>query len=124
MNITVHIGLPPPQAVTVSGRVTDPDGTPVPGATVRFESAVSLENRPLSATATTDDDGHHLIKDAVGHSRKEGYPPLQREIVFEHLTDGLDLDLEPRSQTIPGYDLRTGISALLVVFLAHLARRR
>ncbi|MDD3622733.1 MAG: hypothetical protein PHQ81_10045 [Methanofollis sp.] len=75
LNIPVHIGLPPPQAITVSGRVTNPDGTPVPGATVRFESAFSLENRPRSATATTDDDGHHLIKDAVGHQQEGGVPP-------------------------------------------------
>ncbi|MDD3622493.1 MAG: carboxypeptidase-like regulatory domain-containing protein [Methanofollis sp.] len=128
LNVTVHIGLPPPQAITVSGQVTDPDGAPVAGATVRFESVFSLDNKSLSMTTTTDDDGHYLIKDAIGHRQhvtveKEGYLPLQRKIAFEHLTDELDLELEPRRQTTPGYDLWASISALFVVSLAHLVRR-
>ncbi|MCK9277055.1 MAG: hypothetical protein M0P22_03080 [Methanoculleus sp.] len=31
VNVTVHIGLPPPQSVTVSGMVMDREGSPVPG---------------------------------------------------------------------------------------------
>lgn len=129
LNVTVNIGLPPPPAITVSGRVTGPDGAPVVGAIVRFESAFSLDNKSLSVTATTDNDGHYLVEDAVGHRQhvtveKEGYLPMQRDIVFENLTDGLDLELEPRRQTTPGYDLLTGISAFLLVSVAHLVRRR
>lgn len=118
LNVTVHIGLPPPPVITVSGRLTDPGGTPIAGASVRFESTFSLDNEPLSVTTTTDDDGHYLIEDAIGYRqnvtvRKEGYLPLQRDIVFENLTNELDLELEPLSQTTPGCDLLPGIPALL-----------
>ncbi|QSZ67193.1 carboxypeptidase regulatory-like domain-containing protein [Methanofollis aquaemaris] len=129
LNVTVRIGLPPPPAITVSGRVTDPGGTPIAGATVRFESEFSLDNDPISVTTMTDDDGHYLIEDAIGYQQnltvsKEGYLPLQREIIFENLTNTLDLELEPRSRTTPGFDLRVGIPALLGALLVYLVRRR
>ncbi|QYZ79155.1 carboxypeptidase regulatory-like domain-containing protein [Methanofollis formosanus] len=129
LNVTVHIGLPPPPAITVSGRVSDPGGTPIAGASVRFESEFSLDNDPLSVTTTTDDDGHYLIEDAIGYRqnitvRKEGYLPLQRDIIFENLTDELDLELEPQRRTTPGFDLLTGIFALLGASLIALVRRR
>ncbi|MDD4255070.1 MAG: carboxypeptidase regulatory-like domain-containing protein [Methanofollis sp.] len=126
LSVTVRIGMPPPEAITVSGRVTDPAGNPVPGAVVRFESEIMLEDNPLAATTVTGPDGRYLVENAIGYRQtitvgKEGYLPLRREVVFENLTNTLDLEMEPEGRTVPGFDLSVGVLALL---LALIVRRR
>ena len=107
VNLTVSIGIPPPPLIAVSGRVTDTGGNPVPGALVRFESVFTLDDEPLAGTNVTGEDGGYLVT-APGYRQtvtveKEGYSPLRREMVFENLTDTLDLELEPLARTVPGF---------------------
>ncbi|MDI6867839.1 carboxypeptidase-like regulatory domain-containing protein [Methanoculleus sp.] len=128
VNVTVRIGLPPPPAIAVSGRVTDAGGNPVPGALVRFESVFTLDNEPLAATAVTGENGDYLVEDALGYRQtvtveKEGYSPLREEFVFENLTNDLDLELELSSRTVPGFGSALAVLSLLGALLL-IGRRR
>ncbi len=121
-NVTVHIGLPPPPAITVSGRVTDPEGNAIPNASVRFESILMLDDENLSVTNTTRSDGRYLIENAIGYDQtivvqKEGYRPFRREIVFGNPTNELDLELEPSAWEVPGFGLQAGIIGVLGALL-------
>lgn len=122
LNVTIHIGIPPPPVITVSGKVTDPEGNPIHNASVRFESVFDLDDEILSVTNTTERDGRYLIENALGYRQtiivqKEGYLPLQREIVFGNLTNELGLELEPSGQEVPGFGLQTGIIGVLGALL-------
>ncbi|WP_082122682.1 carboxypeptidase regulatory-like domain-containing protein [Methanoculleus sediminis] len=126
VNVTVRIGLPPPPAIAVSGRVTDTGGNPVPGALVRFESVFTLDE-PLAAV-TTDEDGRYQIT-APGHRQtvtveKEGYSTIREGFVFENPTNTLDLELEPSSRTVPGFGPALAVLSLLGVFLLIGRKRR
>jgi len=132
VNVTVHIGLPPPPSITITGRITDTDGNPVQGAMVTFESeiAIDYDNNPLAATNVSGDDGSYLIEDAVGYSQnieiqKDGYNPYQAVIVFENLSNRLDIELEPepQKQQSPGFDLLLIACGLGFVFVFLSARR-
>ncbi len=117
VNLTVRIGLPPPPAIAVSGRVTDAGGNPVPGASVRFESVFTLDDEPIAATNVTGEDGRYLV-DTPGYRQtvtveKEGYATLREEFIFENLTNDLDLELEPLPRTAPGFGPAVGILGLL-----------
>lgn len=87
-----------------------------PGASVRFESVFTLDDEPLAGTNVTGEDGRYLV-DTPGYRQtvtveKEGYATLREEVVFENLTNTLDLELEPSSRTVPGF-----VSALVVLSL-------
>lgn len=120
VNVTVRIGIPPP-SIAVSGRVMDAGGNPVPGALVRFEPLLTLDGEPLAATNVTGEDGRYQIT-APGYRQtvtveKEGYSTLREEFVFENSTNTLDLELEPSSRTVPGFDSAVGVLSLLGVVL-------
>ena len=117
VNLTVRSGIPPP-LIAVSGRVTDAGGSPVPGALVRFESVFDLGGEPIAAMAVTGEDGRYLVEDTLGYRQtvtvgKEGYSPLREEVVFENLTNTLDLELEPASRPVPGFGPAVGVLGLL-----------
>jgi len=119
VNVTVRIGLPPPPAIAVSGRVTDATGNPVPGASVWFEPLLTLDE-PLAAV-TTDEDGRYQIT-APGYRQtvtveKEGYSTLREEFIFENSTNTLDLELEPLPRTVPGFGSTLAVLSLLGFFL-------
>ncbi len=121
VNLTVRIGIPPPPLIAVSGRVTDIGGNPVPGALVRFESVFDLDDKPIAATATSGEDGTYLV-DTPGYRQtitveKEGYLPLREEVVFENLTNTLDLELEPSSRPVPGFGSALAVLSLTGAFL-------
>jgi hypothetical protein len=127
--VTIHIGIPPPPEITVSGRVTDPEGNPIHNASVRFESVFELDDEPLSVANTTGRDGRYLIENAIGYDQtvivqKEGYLPLQREIIFENLTNELDLELEPSGKEVPGFCLQAGIIGVLGALLVLQGRKK
>ncbi|WP_054848488.1 hypothetical protein [Methanoculleus chikugoensis] len=84
-------------------------------------------------TTGTAGDGGYLVENAFGYGQnisveKEGYlPPLHREVVFENITNRLDLELEPeppQARTAPGFSAGMGILALAGGLLAVRARRR
>jgi len=117
VNLTVRSGIPPP-LIAVSGRVTDAGGSPVPGALVRFESVFDLGGEPIAAMAVTGEDGRYLVEDTLGYRQtvtvgKEGYSPLREEVVFENLTNTLDLELELASRPVPGFGPAVGVLGLL-----------
>lgn len=120
LNLTVHIGLPPPSLLSISGKVTDGDGRPVKAALVVFESAIGMtsDNTPLSVSNLTGEDGFYLVEGAVGYQQtviiqKDGYIPVEREVFFENMTNQLNLELEPQSQDSPGFGFLTGLVGLL-----------
>ncbi len=121
VNVTVRIGIPPPPAIAVSGRVTDAGGNPVPGALVRFESVFTLDGEPLAGTNVTGKDGGYLV-DTPGYRQtvtveKEGYSTLREEFIFENPTNTLDLELELSSRTVPGFGPALAVLSLMGAFL-------
>lgn len=127
VNVTVRIGLPPPPSIAVSGRVTDTDGNPVPGALVRFESVFTLDDEPLAGTNVTGEYGRYQV-DTPGYRQtvtveKGGYATLREEVVFENLTNDLDLELEPSSRTVPGFGSALAVLSFLGALLL-IGRRR
>ncbi|HOI13798.1 MAG TPA: carboxypeptidase regulatory-like domain-containing protein [Methanoculleus sp.] len=129
VNVTVRIGLPPPPAIAVSGRVTDAGGNPVPGALVRFESVFTLDDEPLTGTNVTGEDGGYLVEGVFGYRQtvtveKEGYAPLREEVVFENLTNDLDLELEPLPRAVPGFGSALAVLSLTGAFLLIGRKRR
>ena len=82
-----------------------------------------------SVTNATERDGRYLIENALGYRQtiivqKEGYLSLQREIIFENLTNELDLELEPSGQEVPGFGLQTGIIGVLGALLIFLGKKK
>lgn len=127
--VSVNVDIPPPPWIHVIGTVKDVDGRPVPDATVRFESVLPLAWGPRPVTTGTAGDGGYLVENAFGYGQtvsveKEGYLPLHREVVFENITNRLDLELEPQTRTAPGFSAGMGILALAGGRLAARAGRR
>lgn len=128
VNVTVRIGIPPPPLIAVSGRVMDSSGNPVPGALVRFESVLTLDDEPLAGTNVTGEDGRYLVN-TPGYRQtvtveKEGYVPFRQEITFENPTSTLDLELEPLDRTVPGFGPVAGILSLVGALLLLIGRKR
>jgi hypothetical protein len=97
--------------------VKDADGRPVPGAVVKFESALPLGGAPHPVTTETAGDGGYRVENAFGYGQtvsveKDGYLALHREIVFEDTVNRLDLELEPQGRTLPGFCAWISILAL------------
>jgi hypothetical protein len=132
LRVYVNVDIPPPPRIYVIGTVRDADGRPVPGATVKFESALPLFGAPYPVTTETGGDGGYLIENAFGFVQnisveKEGYLLLHREVSFENITNRLDLEMEPeppQTRTAPGFSAGMGILALAGGLLAVRAGRR
>lgn len=129
LNVTVHIGLPPPPAIHVSGKVHTRDGIPVPDACVKFESVLELDNKPLSVSNLTGADGNYSIINAAGYRQtvivlKDGYLPYKREVVFESQMNNLDLVIEPIQNTVPGFDLLVCVPAFIAALLIFYPKKR
>lgn len=119
VNVTVHIGLPPPPDITVSGRVTAADGNPVSGADVVFESGIGLSwnKTPLRVTVVTGDDGVYQAENLIGYQQnvtvqKDGYLPFRSENIFENRTSIYDVILEPTEPIASGSILMACIPVL------------
>lgn len=117
-NLTVRIGLPPPAEISISGRVLDPSGNPVPGASVLAESVLDLDGRPLSVNTTTADDGSYTLRNAVSYVQtititKVGYSVYRQKITFEKTDNRYDVTLSPNvTPAMPGFDLLTSLGAV------------
>jgi len=128
-NITVHIGLPPPDTISLWGKITDPQERLLANVSVRAESSLTLDNKPFVVYAQTGSDGTYLIKGALGYRQKisadkEGYESFVKEIVFENETNELDFELGPRSIFSPGFDIPLCLTALFSVLCIVYCRRR
>lgn len=121
-NLTVRIGLPPPSEISLSGKILDPSGNPVPGASVLAESVLELDGRPLSVSTTTAADGSYMLRNAVSYGQtititKAGYATLQQKFVFENTKNEHDFIVSPRSSpALPGFDPLMSIFAITGVF--------
>jgi len=120
-NLTVRIGLPPPAEISISGRVLDPAGNPVPGASVLAESVLELDGRPLSVSTTTAADGSYTLRNAVSYVQtititKAGYSIYRQKITFEKTDNWYDVPLSPSvTPELPGFDLLASFGAIFGV---------
>lgn len=117
-NFTVEIGLPPPGTIEISGTISDSNGKPVSNATVTAESGLTRDNVPLSVSTQSDERGMYTVMNAQGYRQtlrvsKEGYAPVEREIVFENTTNIVDFTLHRRDLPVPGFDGAMGTVALI-----------
>jgi len=94
------VRLPPGQ--TASGRVVDPSGAPVPGATVSVVSALDLPQRPLEPP-------HWAVADAQGRFRIPGL--LARAYRLTVRADGFGLSVL-RAVSAPAVGLRIRLRPL------------
>ena len=128
-NITVNIGLPPPESISLWGKITDPQGRSLANVSVSSESYLTLDNKPFVVHAQTGSDGTYLIHGALGYRQKisvdkAGYESLVKEIVFENETNELNFELGPRSLFAPGFDIPLGLIALFSGSYIVYRRRR
>ncbi len=131
LNLTIHLSIQPPtqlMAVTVSGRVIDLSGNPVPGALVKFESEPFGGYPPYNVTSVTAADGSYMIKKARGFHQtisveKAGYLPMRTIVIFERTRDELDLELVPSLPSVPGFNIPVCIVAFIGAILLGLFRR-
>jgi hypothetical protein len=108
---------------SISGKVTDAEGLPVSGAIVRFESNLTFESTPLSATNVTGLDGMYHIYVAWGNQQnatitKEGYSTtIQSEITFQNESNVMNFQLTRKPSPAPGFMSLLGISAVVLGYL-------
>jgi hypothetical protein len=133
LNVIVHIGLPPPPLIIVSGRLTDTIGNPVSGAMITFESGVTLTknkiSKPVSVISNiTGKDGGYFIEDAVGYMqgitiKKNNQTLYQSSVLFKNTTNQLNIELELKNKETSGFGFPLAFCSLGIVF-AVFSRRR
>ena len=105
---------------SIIGKVTDAEGLPVSEAIVRFESNLSFESTPLSATNVTGLDGMYYINVAWGNQQnatitKEGYSTnIQSEITFQNESNVMNFQLTRKPSSTPGFMSLPGIIAVVL----------
>ena len=93
--------------IHVSGTVLDPDGHPVPAASVKFASASDAQPTAVSgesyATSTTADGSFALDLPSLGafnvHVEAAGFAPIARRLSLIQNTASLRLHMEKVSAT-------------------------
>lgn len=117
----------PPLRITISGRVTDLNGRPLEGATVRTEFFMTYDVQSVVVTSGTD--GSYRINNAHGFRQnisveKTGYISVSKEIVFDQNVNTADFTLTPVPQPTPGFTGISGLIALAGVILIMVFRKR
>jgi len=108
---------------SISGKVTDAEGLPVSGAIVRFESNLTYQSTPLSATNVTGPDGMYHIDVAWGNQQnttitKDGYSKyIQTEITFQNESNVMNFQLTRKPRPTHGFMSLLGISAVVLGYL-------
>jgi hypothetical protein len=116
-NIRVETGMPDlPPRITISGKITTPDGHPVEGATVRTEFPRDYDTKTV--TVQSEADGSFRINNAHGfsqkiHVEKAGYANKTKEMIFTQNVNTVDFILEPTTNPAPGF---TGFLSLVAIF--------
>lgn len=119
-NFTSHAGPPGPGTIWVTGWVIDPEGQPVPNASISFERM--WENPPGIATTKSLADGSYKMKKTWGYFQKinvqkEGYQTFVRGAIFKIYNNELNLTLTPKGTSVPGFNFEVAISAILIGLL-------
>jgi len=104
-------GLTLPARITISGRITDPEGRPVEGVVIRLISGT----QPVTAESNTD--GSYRINNAYGYHQKirvekKGYANITKEMDFNENLNTVDFTLEQTTKPVSGF---TAILTTLVI---------
>jgi hypothetical protein len=119
-DFTIHSGGPTQAPrITISGKITNPDGLPIAGATVR------LKSETLPVTVESESDGSYRINNAHGFNQKisvgkNGYTNITKEMNFKQNVNTVDFILEPTTKPAPGFSgvlcLAAILGSLLIIF--------
>jgi len=126
-NIRVETGMPDlPLRITISGKITTPDGDPVEGATIRTEFFRTYDTKTV--TVESEADGSYRINNAHGFRQtmsveKEGYTNVTKEMIFNKNLNTADFVLEPVTQPAPGFSSVLCLVAILGALIISLRAR-
>jgi hypothetical protein len=110
----------PPLRITISGKITTPDGHPVEGATVRTEFFWTYDTK--SVTVQSEADGSYRINNAHGFNQKisvekNGYTNITKEMTFKQNVNTADFILEPTTKPASGFTTVLCLVAILGTLL-------
>jgi hypothetical protein len=126
-NFTVEYGVPDlPPRITISGKITKPDGSPVEDAIVN--AAYVMNNDTHQVTAESEADGSYRINNARGFRQiisieKKGYANVTKELVFSKNVNTADFTLEPKTKPASGFTSVLCFVAILGTVLIICARK-
>jgi hypothetical protein len=126
-NFSVEYGVPtPPLRVTISGKITTPDGHPIEGAMVRTEFFMTSDTQ--SVTVESETDGSYRINNAHGFNQKisvekNGYANVTKEMSFNKNVNTVDFTLEPTTQPASGFAAALCLVAIVVSVLFFIFRK-
>ena len=109
-----------PPRITISGKITTPDGYPVEGATVRTEFYRAYDTK--SVTMQSEADGSYRINNAHGFNQKisvekKGYTNVTKEMTFKQNVNTVDFILEPTTKPASGFTTVLCLVAILGTLL-------
>jgi hypothetical protein len=122
-DFTIHSGgSTQAPRITISGKITTPEGHPIAGATVQ------LESETLPVTVESETDGSYHINNAYGYHQKisvekNGYTNVTKKITFDQNLNTLDFTLEPTTQPASGFTAVLCLVALLGSVLIVISRK-
>jgi hypothetical protein len=120
-NFSIEYGVPGlPPRITISGKITTPDGHPVEGAIVQTEFFSAYETK--SVIVQSEADGSYRINDAHGFNQKmtvekKGYTNVTKDMTFKQNVNTVDFILEPTTKSTPGFTSASCLVAILGVLL-------
>lgn len=106
--------------ITISGKITTPDGHPIEGAMIRTEFPRPYDTK--SVAVQSEADGSYRINNAHGFRQtmsveKEGYTNVTKEMVFNKNLNTADFVLEPVTKPTPGFSSVLCLVAILGTLL-------
>lgn len=126
-NIRVETGMPDlPPRITISGKITTPDGHPVEGAMVRTEFFSVYDTK--SVTVQSEADGSYRINNSHGFNQKisvekNGYANVTKEMTFKQNVNTVDFTLQPATKPAPGFTPWLCLVAILGSLLIIISRK-
>lgn len=116
-NFSIEYGVPDlPLRITISGKITTPDGRPVEGATVRTEFPRAYDTKTVAVQSEAD--GTYRINNAHGFRQKisvekAGYANVTKEMTFTQNVNTADFILEPTTKPASGFTVVLCIVSML-----------
>jgi len=116
----------PPLRITISGKITTPDGHPIDGATVQTEFFMTYDTKTV--TVKSEADGSYRINNAHGFNQKisvekNGYINVTKEMRFNKNVNTVDFTLEPATQPASGFTAVLCLVAILGSVLIIIFRK-